>query len=146
MRCAARKPGSPPLPAINRTSHGGAAIGYPVRYIEAIAADVPHEANDDLPDFLHHYTSGQGLLGILRSAGMHCTNVLYMNDSSEMDYGRELVIRVIEERKHNAGAPRLPGHNYSAWTEPGIERASYRRVRIDTGHCGFPVAFESMTN
>jgi hypothetical protein len=62
---------------------------------------------DDLPNFLHHYTSGQGLLGILNSGEMHCTNVLYMNYSSEMDYGRELVLRSLDDRKQTLSGPVL---------------------------------------
>jgi hypothetical protein len=65
----------------------------PVRFIEREVQrlqGVP-TPSDELPGLLHHYTSGQGLLGILSSGEFHCTNVLYMNDASEMDYGRTLV-------------------------------------------------------
>jgi hypothetical protein len=84
----------------------------PVRFVEASATAAQkilatHDDHEDLPDFLHHYTSGQGLLGILNSGEMHCTNVLYMNDSSEMDYGRELVLQILDERKRGVSPPVL---------------------------------------
>lgn len=73
----------------------------PVRFVEAEVRRLHEEgsqlANNDLPGLLHHYTSGQGLLGILGSGEFHCTNVLYMNDASEMDYGRRLVLQWIED-------------------------------------------------
>lgn len=71
-----------------------------MRFIEAQATSVlksfepPHQS---LPASLYHYTSGQGLLGILDSGDLNCTNLLYMNDSSEMDYGRAIVRRTCED-------------------------------------------------
>ena len=75
----------------------------PVRYVEeevrkVFPAVVPETPDDD-PLLLHHYTSGHGLLGILKSDEIHCTNVLYMNDSSEMDYGRALTRQVLEDSR-----------------------------------------------
>ena len=79
----------------------------PVRFIETdFRAAVPGEVQsdpDDDPVLLHHYTSGQGLFGILDSGEVHCTNVLYMNDASEMDYGRRLVSQLLDD-----AARRLP--------------------------------------
>jgi hypothetical protein len=66
-----------------------------VRYIEAHAAPLPKDlkaAPEEPPGALFHYTSGQGLVGILASGELHCTNLLYMNDASEMDYGRAVVL------------------------------------------------------
>ena len=40
---------------------------------------------------LYHYTSGQGLLGILESKGLFATDAKYFSDSSEYDYGRGLL-------------------------------------------------------
>jgi hypothetical protein len=71
----------------------------PVRFIEREVQrpqGVP-TPSDELPGLLHHYTSGHGLLGILSSGEFHCTNVLYMNDASEMDYGRTLVLKWIDD-------------------------------------------------
>lgn len=88
----------------------------PVRFVEMSTAEAQKQLStptdrDELPNFLHHYTSGHGLLGILNSGEMHCTNVHYMNDSSEMDYGRELVLRVLEERKENLSGATLRAVN-----------------------------------
>jgi len=75
----------------------------PVRFIEGATSPLHRllatESEDTLPGVLHHYTSGQGLLGILGSGQMYCTNVLYMNDSSEMDYGRELVAQILHDQR-----------------------------------------------
>src|SRR5580704_14459526 len=39
------------------------------------------------PQRLFHYTSQAGLLGIVSSNVLWATNALYLNDSSELDYG-----------------------------------------------------------
>lgn len=75
--------------------------GDPVRFIEAdFRAAVPGqeggEADDD-PVLLHHYSSGPGVFGILSSGEIHCTNIYYMNDASEMDYGRALVTDLLDD-------------------------------------------------
>ena len=51
-----------------------------------------------LPKVLYHYTSSTGLLGMARSGRVWLTNVDYMNDFSELEYGRE-VIRTVLTRK-----------------------------------------------
>ncbi len=48
-----------------------------------------------LPSTLYHYTTASGLLGILSSESLWATNARYLNDTSELLYGRELVSRVI---------------------------------------------------
>ncbi|HUI56995.1 MAG TPA: DUF2971 domain-containing protein [Bryobacteraceae bacterium] len=86
----------------------------PVRFIESdFRAAVPGERADpeEGPVLLHHYTSGQGLFGILNSGEVHCTNVLYMNDASEMDYGRGLTANLLEDAAERISEPvkrRLP--------------------------------------
>lgn len=45
----------------------------------------------ELPTKLYHYTSQQGLLGILESKKLWMTNILYLNDSTEFVYTLELV-------------------------------------------------------
>ena len=43
-----------------------------------------------------HYTSAKGLLGILSSGILRATNYSYLNDSSEIIYGYEIVKEIIE--------------------------------------------------
>jgi hypothetical protein len=72
----------------------------PVRFVEVHGTTILKSLNpppENLPAALYHYTSGQGLLGILDSGYLNCTNLLYMNDSSEMDYGRAIVRRIAED-------------------------------------------------
>jgi len=51
-----------------------------------------------LPEILYHYTNGGGLLGILSSESIWATNARYLNDTSELNYGRILVSRVVSQR------------------------------------------------
>lgn len=56
------------------------------------------ELPDPYPARLFHYTSQTGLLGIIKKGVVWATNVLYLNDSSELLYGfsevREILIRL----------------------------------------------------
>jgi hypothetical protein len=52
----------------------------------------------DPPDTLHHYTSPPGLLGILQSGHLWFTDALFLNDQSELSYGRNLVSEALRER------------------------------------------------
>ena len=53
--------------------------------------------HQDPPAILYHYTAADGLLGMLQSHQIWATNVRFMNDRSELDYGINLVGRVFEE-------------------------------------------------
>lgn len=46
---------------------------------------------------LYHYTSGQGLYGILNSSQLHCSDVNFMNDPSERTYFLDLLEIVFEK-------------------------------------------------
>jgi len=50
------------------------------------------------PEILYHYTTQQGLLGILHSKAMWLSNLHYLNDTSEFIYSINLAKKYIEER------------------------------------------------
>jgi hypothetical protein len=51
---------------------------------------------------VYHYTSLQGLLGITESKAIRATNILYLNDASELDYSKSLFCEEIQHlRKTN---------------------------------------------
>jgi hypothetical protein len=50
-----------------------------------------------MPDILYHYTSAEGLLGIIESGVLRAGNFSYVNDASELTYGQELVNEVLVE-------------------------------------------------
>jgi hypothetical protein len=56
------------------------------------------DPTDAVPDVLYHYTSGEGLLGIVTSARLRATNFAYLNDFVELTYGVDVVRRVVTER------------------------------------------------
>jgi hypothetical protein len=53
---------------------------------------------------LYHYTSVEGLEGIVRSNQLWATAASHLNDSSEIEYGSELVRRVLREWFRNRRA------------------------------------------
>jgi hypothetical protein len=66
------------------------------------------------PAILYHYTAADGLLGMLQSHQIWATNVRFMNDRSELDYGINLVYRVFEEDEF---VGKLPPRNKPAFTK-----------------------------
>lgn len=80
----------------------------------SIIASVQWEWQEELrnggngqPDFLYHYTSGQGLHGILSTGSMWGTNHSFMNDRSEFEYGLNLLRTAIADRVKTTGAPEV---------------------------------------
>jgi hypothetical protein len=62
--------------------------------LDATAVQWLHESVETMakrPDWLYHYTSGDGLYGILSSGVMRGTNFAFMNDRSEFQYGVEMI-------------------------------------------------------
>lgn len=50
------------------------------------------------PDLLWHYTTPEGLLGILRSGELFATGLPYLNDSTEGSYMTELTLKKLAKR------------------------------------------------
>jgi hypothetical protein len=58
--------------------------------------------NDD--DFLYHYTTPDGLIGIVETQTLWATDVFYLNDSEEFALGIQKACDYMEECKENAGS------------------------------------------
>lgn len=50
------------------------------------------------PNTLYHYTSADGLIGILTSKSIWLTDLRYMNDASELQYSKALIRDRLDER------------------------------------------------
>ncbi|MFA5824040.1 MAG: DUF2971 domain-containing protein [Thermodesulfovibrionales bacterium] len=50
----------------------------------------------DLPETLYHYTSQQGLMGIVGNRSLWMTDILYLNDAQEFGYALSLLEKEIE--------------------------------------------------
>src|ERR687891_1650454 len=62
----------------------------------------------EFPEVLYHYTTADGLLGIVGSTSFWMTSLRYMNDQSELQYARELVRAVLNDKvKEYEGNPTL---------------------------------------
>jgi hypothetical protein len=63
---------------------------------------------DMLPLTLYHYTTAAGFEGILQKFKIRATNLTYMNDPSELEYGKQIVNRTLDrEIKVTTGLARL---------------------------------------
>lgn len=45
---------------------------------------------EDIPKIVYHYTTQNGLIGILKNSSLRCSHVAFMNDSREYGFAREL--------------------------------------------------------
>ena len=76
--------------------------------------------SDFVPPELYHYTSAQGLRGILESGKLRATNFAYLNDAEELSYGKDLALRVLRETfttqtdARSSELDRLP-FEFAAW-------------------------------
>jgi hypothetical protein len=61
--------------------------------------DYPVIFKGELPEVLYHYTSQQGLISILTSHAMWATDIRFLNDASEYNYGERIIKNVISRRR-----------------------------------------------
>ena len=61
--------------------------------------EIISEYQKPVPDILYHYTTSDGLLGILKDNCFWLTNAYYLNDSTEIKYGNEIIKKIIEDRE-----------------------------------------------
>lgn len=54
------------------------------------------------PGTIFHYTTPGGLLGIVERHAIYLTDAFFLNDQSELIYGRDLALEVLEERRSTA--------------------------------------------
>lgn len=69
-----------------------------VRNLERIKYTL-FQGDDAAPRQLYHYTTASGMLGILRSGQLWATNISYLNDYSEVQYGYEVLREAAAELK-----------------------------------------------
>ncbi|MEH6824747.1 MAG: DUF2971 domain-containing protein [Motiliproteus sp.] len=53
----------------------------------------------DVPDELYHYTSAEGIIGIIESDSMWATDVSYLNDSSEVKHSLRVFENIILDKE-----------------------------------------------
>jgi len=57
-----------------------------------------NDPDDFLPETLYHYTSAAGLFGIISTGKLWGSHYNYLNDASELAYGREVALQVVREK------------------------------------------------
>jgi len=68
------------------------------RYYELVAAELRSLAQPIPTTPLWHYTSGAGLIAILKSSAIWSTHVSCLNDATEVLYATSLLTKAIDER------------------------------------------------
>ncbi len=60
-----------------------------------------------VPERLYHYTTINGLMGILPNSSIWASDARFMNDSSELSYATDLIVRVVDEELEKVADPAL---------------------------------------
>lgn len=82
-----------------------------------LSASLDNHLKQSLPHVLYHYTSQEGLLGIIRSSSLWATNINYMNDATEFDVSLRMIRdRLSKEYQH---------HEIESW--PGSDPVLIRK-------------------
>ncbi len=55
------------------------------------------------PTIVYHYTTAAGFVGIMKDEYLRATNFSYLNDPSEMQFGRELIGKNLKRRRKASG-------------------------------------------
>ena len=58
----------------------------------------PSDPGSFWPEILYHYTSAAGLFGIISTGKLWGSHYNYLNDASELAYGREIALHVVREK------------------------------------------------
>jgi hypothetical protein len=95
------------------------------------------EHDHETPDRLYHYTSADGLIGILGSQSIWMTDLRYMNDMSELQYARDLIAQRVanQPEKELSAAQREFLHKISGNFIPiGTELAVFSAFFCEEGN------------
>jgi hypothetical protein len=55
-------------------------------------------SRNEIPETLYHYTTQDGLLGILKDQSLWATHILYLNDSMEMRHTADIFKHALHDR------------------------------------------------
>jgi len=76
----------------------------------AFSAELVRQSGGQPPGVLHHYSTLQGLLGIVDSGGLFLSDARFVNDASEGSYGRDVFLSRLKAcagKKAILGAPEV---------------------------------------
>lgn len=93
------------------------------RFRRAIAQRTSFRPKDFVPSVLYHYTTAHGFQAIIANRQLRATNFSFLNDPSEVQYGRELVERTLVDRLDTA-VPRYRAFFEFVISAFGVEMAA----------------------
>lgn len=96
-------PSEPPAPPIDEKQAARTATSSKLLPIEQ--AFLARLTRGEPPEMIFHYTTANGLLGVIKSNRLWASDVLYMNDATEVEYGRQLIIEVAAAAGAEAKCP-----------------------------------------
>lgn len=67
--------------------------------IKEAFADIKTYHKRPIPETIYHYTSLEGLIGIIESQSLYASNLYYLNDRKEYQHGIELILEIVRDLK-----------------------------------------------
>lgn len=96
--------------------------------------ELSRKFEDNRPKYLYHYTTVDGLLGIVKEQSLRASNIAFMNDSKEYKYGIDLFLKCIEEKKKNVSST---GQRNALEKLKGHLGTSYTKIFFTISYCEF---------
>lgn len=70
------------------------------KLIKEAFADIKTYHKKPIPNIIYHYTSLNGLIGIIESQSLFASNLYYLNDRKEYQHGIEIILDTIKDLKN----------------------------------------------
>ncbi len=75
--------------------------GMYVQLDEVVEQEWQRVGQTDPPETVYHYTSARGVLGIINKKQIYLTDAFFLNDQSELIYGKDLAVACLRRRADN---------------------------------------------
>ncbi|MCU7837562.1 MAG: DUF2971 domain-containing protein [gamma proteobacterium symbiont of Taylorina sp.] len=99
--------------------------------IEKYVLQNNHNLLEHVPKQFFHYTDAGGAIGILSSGKIWASNLGYLNDSTEFNYARDLIVSCIEEKFNKATNKKVVN----------VFKRIFKNIKkFDNGHTSFFIA------
>lgn len=88
----------------------------------------------DVTNTFYHYTTHEGVNGILRSGGLRATYRMKMNDKNEFDYARNVIYSSLERIGRRTDFPNV-AYSLIEYTLKNLDKLLSNSIELSTSYC-----------
>lgn len=88
----------------------------------------------DATNIFYHYTTHEGVKGILRNGGLRATYRMRMNDKNEFDYARKVIYSSLEKISRRDDFPRV-AHSLINYTRKNLDKLLNNTIELSSAYC-----------